>query len=443
MGRTVVQIKQESALQRALSSRVSRSALASAAAARRQRLELVAFVESEVRAGRLALTPPPPTSLKWRIAKLANAITVPLIAVSASPLLLLVLAAAHFPVARAQETTDPEICPRPAVSLLGELERLEDFDVTNQYTAFGSLKPGRFRRMLVSVLACAGGVLLQRHVYTRGYLGRVQTIHFARWAFLDNKLRLVFASSENYDGGHQAYMDDFINKVAWGLNLLFSNGIGWPHTDWLLARGARREHLFKYFQRRHQVPTQVWYKAYPGLTLIDMDRNQRIRQGLQSRTWVMRGCLPGSGSYERDRSNTRRVRRRSRSRPFCIQAPHRSEFPASSRPGSCGRAPRIRRGAGQQRGEGSITPANRITRSWRLRTRVCVRARYARHDITENFSTEFVAGMAGDANRARLLGDVGANDPECWEWGLGETSPACPCVAIRHAGIPCRLAAGR
>jgi hypothetical protein len=279
VGRTVVQIKQESALQRALSSRVSRSSLASAAAARQQRLELIAFVESEVRAGRLALTPPPPTPLKWRIAKLANAITVPLVAVLASPLLLLCSPLLIFQL-RERETTDPEICPRPAVSLLGELQRLEDFDVTNQYTAFGSLKPGRFRRVLVSVLLALVEYFC-RHVYTRGYLGRVQTIHFARWAFLDNKSRLVFASS--YDGGHEAYMDDFINKVAWGLNLLFSNGIGWPHTDWLLARGARREHLFKYFQRRHQVPTQLWYKAYPGLTLVDMDRNQRIRQGLQSR----------------------------------------------------------------------------------------------------------------------------------------------------------------
>jgi hypothetical protein len=278
VGRTVVQIKQESALQRALSSRVARGSCASAAAARQQRLELIAFVETEVRAGRLALTPPPPTPINWRIEKIVNAITVPVVALIASPLLLLFSPLLIF-LLRERETTDPEICPRPAVALLDELQRLEDFDVTNQYTAFGSLKPGRFRRGLVSVLL----VLVQyfcRHVYTRGYLGRVQTIHFARWAFLDKKSRMIFASS--YDGGHEAYMDDFINKVAWGLNLLFSNGIGWPHTDWLLARGARREHLFKYFQRRHQVPTQVWYKAYPGLTLIDMDRNQRIRQGLQS-----------------------------------------------------------------------------------------------------------------------------------------------------------------
>jgi hypothetical protein len=278
VGRTVVQIKEESALQQALSARVLRSSLASAAAARQQRLELTSFVEAEIREGRLTLTPPPPTPLDWRIAQIAHAITVPVVALIASPFLILAAPLLIFQL-RERETTDPEICPRPAFPLLSELQRLEDFDVTNQYTAFGSLKPGRFRRALVSVLLAVVQYFC-RHVYTHGFLGRVQTIHFARWAFLDDKLRLVFAS--NYDGGHEAYMDDFINKVAWGLNLLFSNGIGWPRTDWLLARGARREHLFKYFQRRHQVPTQVWYKAYPGLTLIDMERNQRIRQGLQA-----------------------------------------------------------------------------------------------------------------------------------------------------------------
>jgi hypothetical protein len=278
VGRTVVQIKQESALRQALTSRVSRGSLASPAAARRQRLELMSFVEAEMRAGRLALTPPPPTPLGWRIAQIADAIMVPLVALIALPFVILLSPLLIFQL-RAHETTDPEICPRPALPLLDELQRLEDFDVSNQYTAFGSLKPGRFRRALVSVLLVLVGYFC-RHVYTRGFLGRVQTIHFARWVFLDDKLRMVFASS--YDGGHEAYMDDFINKVAWGLNLLFSNGIGWPRTDWLLARGARREHLFKYFQRRHQVPTQVWYKAYPGLTLTDMDCNQRIRQGLQA-----------------------------------------------------------------------------------------------------------------------------------------------------------------
>jgi hypothetical protein len=225
----------------------------------------------------LRLTPPAPTPLGWLIAHLAYLITVPVIALLLSPLLVVLLPFLLWQLRRL-ETTDPEICPRPDIEALQILQRIEDVDVSNQYTAIGSLKPGRFRGALVLVLlplvdyfACM--------LFTRGYLARVRTIHFARWVFIDGRSRMVFASS--YDGGHEAYMDDFINKVAWGLNLVFSSGVGWPSTDWLILRGARREHLFKYFQRRHQIPTQVWYKAYPGLTLLDLDRNQRIRQGLQ------------------------------------------------------------------------------------------------------------------------------------------------------------------
>jgi hypothetical protein len=278
VGRTVAQIKEESALQRALSARVPRRPLDSAGDAQRLRSELIAFVDSEVGAGRLRLTPAAATPIGWIIAHTAYLITVPVIALLVSPLIIVLLPWLLWQLRRL-ETTDPEICPRPAVEALQTLQRIEDVDVTNQYTAIGSLKPGRFRGGLVIVLLLLIDYFA-RMVFTRGYLARVRTIHFARWVFIDGRSRMVFASS--YDGGHEAYMDDFINKVAWGLNLVFSNGVGWPSTDWLILRGARREHLFKYFQRRHQIPTQVWYKAYPGLTLLDLDRNHRIRRGLQS-----------------------------------------------------------------------------------------------------------------------------------------------------------------
>ena len=65
-----------------------------------------------------------------------------------------------------------------------------------------------------------------RHVFNRGNLAGVKTIHFARWVFLDGRRRMFFAS--NYDGSLESYMDDFIDKVAWGLNLVFSNGVGYP-----------------------------------------------------------------------------------------------------------------------------------------------------------------------------------------------------------------------
>jgi hypothetical protein len=278
VGRTVVQIKEESALQQALSARVPRLPLNSGKDAKQLHAELVAFVDAELSAGRLRLTPPAPTPIGWLIAHLAYLITVPVIALLLSPLILISLPFLLWRLRRL-ETTDPEICPRPDIDALQTLQRIEDVDVTNQYTAIGSLKPGRFRGGLVIVLLLLVDYFA-RMVFTRGYLARVRTIHFARWVFIDGQSRMVFASS--YDGGHEAYMDDFINKVAWGLNLVFSNGVGWPSTDWLILRGARREHFFKYFQRRHQIPTQVWYKAYPGLTLLDLDRNQRIRQGLQS-----------------------------------------------------------------------------------------------------------------------------------------------------------------
>ena len=118
-----------------------------------------------------------------------------------------------------------------------------------------------------------------RHIYNRGYLTRVQTIHFARWVFLDDRRRLFFAS--NYDGSVESYMDDFINKVAWGINLVFSNGIGYPRTNWLILDGAGNEQKYKRVLRRHELPTDVWYKAYPGLTVVDLERNSRIREGIE------------------------------------------------------------------------------------------------------------------------------------------------------------------
>ena len=277
VGRTVRQVREESALQRALSARVPRTALTSPGDAQRVRRELVDYVGAEVRAGRLALSSPEATLVGWWVSNLIHAVLVPLLGLIALPLLIVASPVLVYQLRR-RELTDPEVCPPPSPKALAELRHLEDRDLTNQFTAIGPVKPGLFRRWLVTVLL----VLIDygcRHIFTRGYLARVQTIHFARWVLLDGGVRVLFLS--NYDGSHEAYMDDFINKVAWGLNLIFSNGVGWPRTDWLIKRGARRELCFKKYQRGHQIPTQVWYKAYPGLTLVDLARNRRIREGLE------------------------------------------------------------------------------------------------------------------------------------------------------------------
>jgi hypothetical protein len=179
------------------------------------------------------------------------------------------------------EKTDLEFAPRPNPEHAGQLAILEDHEITNQFSAMGSLKPGLARRWVLSYILWVIN-WTARHIYTKGRLARVRTIHFARWVFLDGKKRILFCS--NYDGSLDSYMDDFINKVFFGLNVVFSNGMGYPTTRWLLADGAWDEQKFKYFLRRHELPTEVWYDAAPGMTAIEMERNSRIRDGLDAAT---------------------------------------------------------------------------------------------------------------------------------------------------------------
>jgi hypothetical protein len=227
VGRTVRQIREESALRQALETYVDTNARALGPRAPAQVFDdLRAFVARERQAGRLTLTAPEPTPLGWRLRKLLHLIGVPVVLLLASPLLLLYLPVFAI-VLRRRERSDPEIAPRPDAEHVRRLAELEDHDVTNQFSAMGTLKPGWFRRTtLIFVLWIVA--YTTRHIYTHGFLARVGTIHFARWTFLDDKERLLFAS--NYDGSLESYMDDFINKVAFGLNVVFTNGVGYPRT---------------------------------------------------------------------------------------------------------------------------------------------------------------------------------------------------------------------
>ena len=205
---------------------------------------------------------------------------VPLLLTLLTPLLVLYLPFFIYQLRR-REKRDPEIIPQPDAGYASQLARLEDHDVTNQFSALGSLKPGLFRRWTLVYLLWVVEYTT-RHIYNRGHLARVPSIHFARWVFLDDRERLFFAS--NYDGSLESYMDDFINKVAFGLNVVFSNGIGYPRTNWLAFQGAKDEQKFKHFIRRHELPTEVWYNGHPGLTNFELLRNSRIRHGLEQQS---------------------------------------------------------------------------------------------------------------------------------------------------------------
>ncbi len=291
LGRTGLQIREECALRDTLVTFVERHGARLSALDSRQifyRLQEVA--RAEIAARRLTLTAPAPTPLGWRVRNFFHLVGVPLILLLAAPVLLIYLPVFAYQLRR-REKSDVEITPRPAIDHLRQLAALEDHEVTNQFSALGAVKPGLFRRWTVSFFIWVLNYAT-RHIFNHGYLTRVKTIHFARWVFLDNKRLLFFAS--NYDGSLESYMDDFINKVAWGLNLVFSNGVGYPSARWLILDGAKDEQQFKNYIRRHQLPTEVWYNSHPGLTAFDLERNTKIRQGIERtamsddeiRTWL-------------------------------------------------------------------------------------------------------------------------------------------------------------
>jgi hypothetical protein len=277
IGRTVKQVGEEAALHNAIVSYVRQNAAT---------LEVMqpalahgtlrSYVRSEQQSGRLILTPTSPTPPGWQLRNFLNLLGVPLVLLLLTPFLLIYLPFFLIQL-RWHEKSDPVIAPRIDPAHAHQLAILEDHDVTNQFSAMGSLKPGLFRRStLVFILWVID--YTTKHIYGRGRLARVSTIHFARWVFLDNKRRLLFAS--NYDGSLESYMDDFINKVGFGLNVVFGNGIGYPRTRWMVLDGAKNEQEFKFVLRRHESATEVWYNAHPGLTALDRHRNTLIREGL-------------------------------------------------------------------------------------------------------------------------------------------------------------------
>ena len=285
--------------------------------------------------------------------------------------------------------------------------------VTNQFTAMGSLKPGLVR------LLDTDGYSLDRRLrardisFTRGRLARMRTIHFARWVFLDGKKRMVFFS--NYDGTVESYMDDFINKTGFGLNAVFSNGIGYPRTNWLVLDGCHDERKFKNFLRRHTLPTQVWYKAYPGLTAIDLERNRRIREGLESSSINDRMRANGLPFYEPgavDYSDVQGLVRFGYGKMTEAAYAHlRVKDVAAARPG-CER-PRH-----QRRHDDSASidrDAGCVHGRWPGGTR-----RTGVH--YRRFSSEFLTGMT-EESRSRRSGDIGNNAPSKWEWGYAASVP--------------------
>jgi len=200
-------------------------------------------------------------------------------ALSLLPLLLVL-----FVQERLDRQDDPTADP-PAIAQLAERE---DFQVQNQLTHLVDLKSGPLRRWWLRFVLWAID-LLARFKFNRGALGGITTIHFARWVFIDDHKRLLFFS--NYDGSWESYLGDFIDKAHGGLTAVWSNTLGFPKTWFFLGAGATDEERFKSWTRSHQVPTQLWYSAYPELTVFNIQQNARICAGLADEPSTPEGIL--------------------------------------------------------------------------------------------------------------------------------------------------------
>ena len=189
------------------------------------------------------------------------------------------VAAVWLLLVRRQELTDTEEEGVPDQRHVDEVRQYEDFGAQNAFTAIGEVKPGLVRQVTMRV-ALAGLDFANRHAFSRNTLAGVDSIHFARWVLLDDNQRLIFASS--YDGSLESYMDDFISRLSWGINLVFSNGVGFPRARWLILDGSRNEIAYKHYLRRHQVPTPVYHSAYPRGTARNLDTFTSVHGGLAS-----------------------------------------------------------------------------------------------------------------------------------------------------------------
>ncbi|WP_158856456.1 hypothetical protein [Lunatibacter salilacus] len=155
-----------------------------------------------------------------------------------------------------------------------ELEKYEDFTSQNQFTQLVDMKEGKFRLFTIKAMFSLSKSLI-KFVFVKGKLMGIPTIHFAKWVMFEENSRVLFFS--NFDGSWQQYLGDFIDNSGWGLTGIFSNTKVFPKTNFLLTGGAYDEEHFLAWSRNSELVTNVWYSAYPHLSIKNINNNTKIR----------------------------------------------------------------------------------------------------------------------------------------------------------------------
>jgi len=162
--------------------------------------------------------------------------------------------------------------------VMRQMAQREDWIPQNHMGSVVLVRPGILRTIIVHAGHLGLGLML-RVVATNGYLGSMRTVHFAHWAFVNNGSRLMFFS--NFDQSWESYLDDFIEKAHDGLTLAWGCGVGFPPTRFLIQDGASHGRKFKAWARHSMAISRFWYSAYRDLTVDQIERNNRIADGLR------------------------------------------------------------------------------------------------------------------------------------------------------------------
>lgn len=146
----------------------------------------------------------------------------------------------------------------------------------NHIIAVTPLKRGLARRL--SLAFALWGIRQSLLWFRTGFVVTMGTIHYARWFRVPGTDTLVFQS--NYDGSWESYLEDFITRAHQGQTAAWSNGVGFPSSEWLINKGAHDGDRFKRWVRRQQVPTDFWYSRHRRLTTLEIRRNALVQDGL-------------------------------------------------------------------------------------------------------------------------------------------------------------------
>jgi hypothetical protein len=164
----------------------------------------------------------------------------------------------------------PAVSKRPSAACLAVLRDQEDLDVQNHMAAMVVLRKGLLRPQLLKAFLWTLNWLFFRAMLPdvfRGKLFGLPTVQFCQWVLLDSR-RYLFLS--NYDHSWTRYLDDFGLQLTTGIEKIWGQGQGNPGTSNLDG--------FKDFARTTMVPHSVWYRACPGLSLVQIWNNEQIRR---------------------------------------------------------------------------------------------------------------------------------------------------------------------